>query len=779
MTKIILHLICIVFIALPLHAQKECSTVEYNRFLLSKNPALATATATFERKMAWQLSKGRSQLILDLTDQYTIPVVFHIVYKNDYDSFSESILKIQLARLNEDYNNLNSDQYKVPPAFTNRIGKMNLKFVLAKTDPNGNPTNGYEYKKTNKEYNESLPNNITDDFMKYDYLEGLKAWDAHIYLNIWVCKLKDGLNGFATWPANLASNPELDGVVINTTAFSIHPGTNPNTNYGRTLCHEVGHWLDLRHIWADDESEIDKCAEDDQVDDTPKQGAPNYGNPPIAGFPYFGLYAPNHIEKSCNNGTAGDMWMNYMDYTPNLNRIMFTQGQVIRARAVFSAIRSDIINSNKHLPPIHENLSIPAFTSNDFTSIAVGKNRIMWAGTNRQGLYKFDGTNWAISNGALDGYRINHILADKNGGIWIAQQGSLAGGAYAAGGGVHYYPDGSVFTGRRYFSDAVASGLPSRSARSLFIDTAFTSSEPRVWVSTMNQLDPPDDNPKRGGIGLGLSAATPNFLSITPGLDGSVINSGTYTVGGNNEQIFVFAPANFGKSQIVVYNASSGSLITSFDNSNTGGVLTTNFFARAIYADFNKNKWVGMDVGGIALANSNNQWQSINYPNIFPTDSSVNNNAIAGDRNGNVFIGTTAGLVMYNGTGINSANAFRLFTMADGLPSNNVTALVVDSILRKIVIATDNGITYWDKDCLMNSCEPKVPAIASTTKNGNWSDPTVWNNGVVPDCNTIVVVYHTLVIDPNEAVCHSLFPVKGSNTTILNKVQITGGEGCQ
>jgi hypothetical protein len=714
-----------------------------------------------------------------LTDQYIIPVVFHVVYKNDYDSFSESILKIQLARLNEDYNNLNSDQYKVPAAFTSRIGNMNLKFVLAKTDPNGNPTNGYEYKKTSRVYNETLPNNINDDFMKYDYLEGLKAWDAQVYLNIWVCKLKDGLNGFATWPASLASKPELDGVVISTTAFSIHPGTNPNTNYGRTLCHEVGHWLDLRHIWGDDEDELNKCSQDDLVDDTPKQAVPNYGISPIPGFPFFGLYAPNHIEQSCNNGSAGDMWMNYMDYAPNLNRVMFTQEQVLRARAVFTAARADIINSNKHLPPIHENLSIPAFTSNDFTAIAVGKNRIMWAGTNRQGLYKFDGTNWALSNGALDGYRINHILADKKGGIWIAQQGNLAGGAYAAGGGVHYYPDGSVFTGRRYFSDAVASGLPSRSSRSLFIDTAFISTEPRVWVSTMNQLDPPNDDPKRGGIGLGLSSGTPYFSSITAGLDASVINSGTYTIGGNNEQIFVFAPNNFGKSQLVVYNATNGSLITSFDNSNTGGVLTTNFFARAIYADFNKNKWVGMEVGGIAFANKNNAWQAINYPDIFPSGSSINNNAITGDLEGNVFIGTTAGLVMYNGAGVDSATSFRLFTMAEGLPSNNVTALAVDTVLKKIVIATENGITYWDKDCLMKSCEPKVPAIASTKKNGNWSDPTVWDNGVVPDCNTIVIVYHTLVIDPNEAVCHSLFPVKGSNTTILNKVKITGGEGCQ
>ena len=44
-----------------------------------------------------------------------------------------------------------------------------------------------------------------------------------------------------------------------------------SANYGRTLTHEAGHWLNLRHIWGDDD-----CG-DDNIDDTPTGKEPNYG----------------------------------------------------------------------------------------------------------------------------------------------------------------------------------------------------------------------------------------------------------------------------------------------------------------------------------------------------------------------------------------------------------------------------------------------------------------------------------------------------------------------
>lgn len=740
---------------------KDCGTETLYQYRLSINPALANDADLFRQRVNTMVQQQRQQHLLNVNDVITIPVVVHVVYKNDFDSFSIDQIRMQIARLNEDFNNLHSDLHKVPAAFTPRIGNMNLQFVLAQKDPNNNPTSGIEYRKTTREYNSSVPGN--DYFMKKYSTEGLDAWDAYKYLNVWVCNTNGSLNGYSTRPELLGQYPEEDGVVVSTTAFGIHLFNNAGTNYGRTLTHEVGHWLGLRHVWADDEDDANKCLADDEVEDTPKQGLPNYG-----------LHAPGYIHISCSNGPAGDMWMNYMDYCDHLNRYLFTAGQVTRARAVLNLQRMALLSSDKHLPPVHQMSNTTAFSTNAFIALAVGKNGNIWAGSNRLGLYKFDGTNWAKSNGALDDYRINGMTSDKNGGIWIAQQGNLAGGAYAAGGGVHYYPDGALFTGRRFFTDNATGGLPSRSARSIFVDTSFVSSEPRVWVSTMNQLEPPDDVQKKGGLGLGLAANTPYFSKITAGLTVAA-NSGTYTVGGNSSQVFVFAPDNNSRAQIVVYNAATGALLTTFDNTNTGGALPAGFFARAIYGDVNGNKWIGLETGGLAVANNSNNWSSINFPAIFPPGSSVNNNAVVGDRYGNVFIGTTAGLVMFNGADITNVSNFRLFTTADGLPSNNVTALAVDTTRGKIVIGTDNGITFWNKDCLMKSCDPQVPKVASTTKNGNWNDPTVWNNGQVPDCKTIVMVYHNLTINSETATCHSIYAVGGSNTNITNNVAITYG----
>jgi Pregnancy-associated plasma protein-A len=95
-------------------------------------------------------------------------------------------------------------------------------------------------------------------------------------------------------------------------------------NLGRTATHEIGHWLNLRHIWGDDGT---GCTGDDFVADTPNAGGPNYGTP---AFPHI----------SCSNGPNGDMFMNYMDYVDDAAMFMFTQGQVDRMQAALDGPRS-------------------------------------------------------------------------------------------------------------------------------------------------------------------------------------------------------------------------------------------------------------------------------------------------------------------------------------------------------------------------------------------------------------------------------------------------------
>ena len=137
---------------------------------------------------------------------------------------------------------------------------------------------------------------------------------------MWSCNLGQSLLGYAQFPGG---DPSTDGVVILYAAFgsrSIYRNGTYISKYdlGRTASHEVGHWMNLRHIWGDDGG---SCSGSDLVADTPNQGAQNFGCPT---FPH----------KTCSN--QGDMSMNYMDYTDDRCMFMFTEGQVQRMLAVFA-----------------------------------------------------------------------------------------------------------------------------------------------------------------------------------------------------------------------------------------------------------------------------------------------------------------------------------------------------------------------------------------------------------------------------------------------------------
>ncbi|MBB4079188.1 hypothetical protein GGR28_001808 [Lewinella aquimaris] len=107
---------------------------------------------------------------------------------------------------------------------------------------------------------------------------------------------------------------------------------------GYVCGHEIGHWLNLRHIWGDDTTEPDNCAFSDLVDDTPNQGPNNTG-------------CPSFPSVTCDNGPNGDMFMNQMDYTDDACRTMFTVGQHVRAAATLFGVRASIIGSDALSPP--------------------------------------------------------------------------------------------------------------------------------------------------------------------------------------------------------------------------------------------------------------------------------------------------------------------------------------------------------------------------------------------------------------------------------------------
>jgi hypothetical protein len=244
-------------------------------------------------------------------------VVVHLVYKDAADNLSDAQIQSQLDVLNADYNAANPDRPQVPSVWTSLVGNAKINFKLAKKDPAGAATTGVNRRKT-------TANGFgQNDGVKFQSSGGLDAWDPERYLNIWVCELTDGLLGYAQFPGGPR---ETDGVVIRNSAFGSGGSAASPFNLGRTATHEVGHFLNLRHIWGDTED----CSGSDMVPDTPRAQLPNYGTPT---FPHV----------TCNNGPNGDMFMNYMDYVDDKAMFMFTSGQVARMRATLAGARKNLV----------------------------------------------------------------------------------------------------------------------------------------------------------------------------------------------------------------------------------------------------------------------------------------------------------------------------------------------------------------------------------------------------------------------------------------------------
>jgi hypothetical protein len=242
----------------------------------------------------------------------TIPVVVHVVYNTATQNISDAQIQSQITILNNDFRKLNADRTLVPSGFSSLAADAEIQFCLAQRTPSGAATNGIVRVST------STTSFVDDDRVKSASTGGSTTWDASKYLNIWVCPLGNSLLGYAQFPGGPAST---DGVVCTYTAFGNTGTATAPFNRGRTGTHEVGHYLNLFHIWGDDGT---SCSGSDLVSDTPNQADEHYG-------------CPSFPQVSCSNGTNGDMFMNYMDYTDDACMYMFTTGQKTRMQALFAA----------------------------------------------------------------------------------------------------------------------------------------------------------------------------------------------------------------------------------------------------------------------------------------------------------------------------------------------------------------------------------------------------------------------------------------------------------
>ena len=305
------------------------------------------------------------------TSVVRIPLVVHVLYHTDAENIDQSQIDSQVAALNRDNRLLNPDRSQIPAPFGVFAADTLVEFVLAVRDPQGNATSGITRTQTSKtvfpfDQFDPLATEKLDAMIKFDGF-GHAAWPRDSYLNIWTCTISGGLLGYAQFPGGPAAT---DGVVIANTAFGSGGTAEPPYDLGRTAVHEVGHWLNLLHIWGDDGG---GCNGSDNVDDTPNQADSNGSDVRLPDFPHI----------SCHNGPNGDMFMNYMDYVDDDTMLMFTKGQVERMDATLAGPRASLANSSGLIP-----VATPRLAMSSGARSAVSDER----GT--RPTLEFDGVSW-------------------------------------------------------------------------------------------------------------------------------------------------------------------------------------------------------------------------------------------------------------------------------------------------------------------------------------------------------------------------------------------------
>ncbi|WP_298238696.1 zinc metalloprotease [uncultured Algibacter sp.] len=287
---------------------KTCHTMNILNRQLNENPGLAKKMYDIEyQTRAFIAGKkggngngnggggngGGGEPTPDNLGIINIPVYVHVVYSNSNENISDQQIASQITVLNKDFRKTNNDITLVPSEFDAVVADSEITFSLAQTFRHSNSRASWG---TNNDVKSTYP-----------------PVSPSTHLNIWVCNIGGGILGYAQFPGG---SPSTDGVVISPQYFGTQGYVSAPFNGGRTATHEVGHYLNLRHIWGDG-----RCRQDDFVSDTPSSDRPNYG-------------CPSYPTAHCR---SNDMTMNYMDYVDDACMYMFSEGQKSRMRAIFAS----------------------------------------------------------------------------------------------------------------------------------------------------------------------------------------------------------------------------------------------------------------------------------------------------------------------------------------------------------------------------------------------------------------------------------------------------------
>lgn len=301
MNKFLLTLGALAFLQTA-QAQHWCGTDELRRQMIANDPDYLAREAALEADIRRLIEENATLRDGDLVIQ--IPVVFHILHQRGTENLTNERIQTQMQNMNRDFRKLSADISQVSPAFQGLAADTRIEFVLPTKDPFGNCTNGINRIQTVQTFIGESPSKM-------------QQWPRDRYLNVWVAKQlsRPGLLGYALLPAGAEGFAEIfDGIMI----LESTVGTN-DAYLGRTLTHEVGHYLNLLHTWGDSNEPGVVCG-DDGVEDTP-----------ITKGQFSCPLGAAAID--CTPGVEENT-QNYMNYS-NCPR-MFTLGQSERMRAALN-----------------------------------------------------------------------------------------------------------------------------------------------------------------------------------------------------------------------------------------------------------------------------------------------------------------------------------------------------------------------------------------------------------------------------------------------------------
>jgi len=323
------------------HAEMIARHPEYAQKLRDQRASLQ-AIADFYQQYKAQGSHERTTAVS------AVPIIFHIIVDSAQFNNLGGTTGIarrcdsQIAVLNHDFNRQNADSSLIPSGWKPLYGNSGITFGLARRDPSGNCSPGYEIK--------IIPGSTLTDAGYADASNefssaktattGLAPWDNTKYYNVWCVNFTDGSGtiGVTVNKSDVAgcwnASYEVGVVMLYNLLGSTGP-TNlppPGTggwyipcNLGRIMTHETGHFFEIWHPSGDDGGACPWSGGfDDGLSDTPPQADYTYNNPTYTGIPGGTIHDGCEFQGATEMQPVGIACLSYMDYTDDVAMHLFT-----------------------------------------------------------------------------------------------------------------------------------------------------------------------------------------------------------------------------------------------------------------------------------------------------------------------------------------------------------------------------------------------------------------------------------------------------------------------